>query len=68
MTSPTERAASRVLLGLYCPDCVADKEVACPRDPDVECLHCHERFCAHHILPHLTKVHVVSAEWRGFLK
>lgn len=58
------------LLGLpeICPDCLADKEVARPRDVDAECIHCCERRCGRHIVTHLVKVHVVSIEWRGLLK
>lgn len=51
-----------------CSDCRADPKVACPRDVDAECLHCGERRCGRHIVTHLTKVHVVSIEWRGLLK
>ncbi|HTT14802.1 MAG TPA: hypothetical protein VMG81_03365 [Thermoplasmata archaeon] len=53
---------------LSCPDCVADPEVECWRNPDVECLECAKRLCAHHVLPHLRAVHHVSVEWRGALK
>lgn len=51
-----------------CPDCVADPEVACPRDVDAACMHCFAKRCGKHIVEHLTKVHVVSIDWRGFLK
>ena len=51
-----------------CPDCLADPEVACPRDVDAACLHCGSKRCGRHIIEHLTKVHMVSIEWRGFLK
>lgn len=51
-----------------CSDCKADPEVACPRDTDAKCLHCDEERCGRHIISHLEKVHVVSIEWRGFLK
>jgi hypothetical protein len=53
---------------LSCQDCVADPEVACWRDPDVQCLQCGKKLCAHHVLHHLEKIHFTSAEWRGMLK
>lgn len=53
---------------LSCPDCVTDPDVACWRDPDVQCLTCGKKLCAHHVLPHLQSVHFVSVEWRGMLK
>jgi transposase-like protein len=45
---------------IHCPDCLADKKVFCPRDPDAECLICHQKYCGAHIGPHLEKVHCVS--------
>ena len=53
---------------LHCSMCKEDAEVACPRDFDAQCLHCGIRLCGRHIVEHLTKVHVVSIDWRGFLK
>lgn len=44
----------------YCPLCLADKKVLCPRDPDALCLQCGEKFCGAHIGPHLKQVHFVS--------
>ena len=44
----------------YCPDCLADEKVFCPRDPDVQCLQCGKKFCGAHIGPHLQQEHCVS--------
>jgi hypothetical protein len=51
-----------------CPECVADKQVACPRDVDGQCLECGAKLCARHLMIHFQKVHVMSLEWRGNLK
>ena len=45
----------------HCPDCVADKNVFCPRDCDAECLDCGKAFCAHHIGKHL-ETHFIALD------
>ncbi|KKN12185.1 hypothetical protein LCGC14_1019080 [marine sediment metagenome] len=45
---------------LHCPDCLADKKVTCPRNPDAQCLECGKKLCAAHIASHLKEVHCMS--------
>lgn len=50
------------VLEILCGDCLRDKRVFCPRDPDAECLHCHLSFCGAHIITHLKTVHCVALD------
>jgi len=45
---------------IHCVDCMDDPKVFCPRDPDAQCLTCHQLYCGAHIGPHLSKEHCVS--------
>jgi hypothetical protein len=51
-----------------CPECVKDKQVACPRDVDGKCLECGVELCARHLMQHFQKTHFMDLKWRGFLK
>jgi ribosomal protein S27E len=51
------------ILGLHCPDCLEDREIFCPRNPDAKCLICGKELCAGHIGPHLQKEHCVSLDF-----
>lgn len=64
----TEKNRDLIKEALSCPDCIADKKVACARNPDAQCLSCGRCYCGHHIGRHLRKVHLISATWRGDLK
>lgn len=64
----TKKNMNTIKEALSCPDCLADPEVACARNPDAQCLLCGKCYCGLHIAPHLQSVHIVSTTWRGFLK
>lgn len=60
-----ETLKKKGLAYLVCPECMDDPEVFCPRDPDLQCLHCGKKLCAYHMFKHLKEVHKVSVEWKG---
>ena len=44
----------------HCELCVADDNIFCNRDCDVQCLDCGHGFCLAHIVEHCKKAHFIA--------
>lgn len=52
----------------YCPSCVENGKIFCPRNTDAQCLICGQSFCGAHIAVHLHERHCVSLDLEHCMK